>query len=58
MLVGGHTCGQDLWNDRVSNNREAEIDRTGCRGVLQVIHFAEGEHKGKDAILVVEQDLT
>jgi hypothetical protein len=57
MLIGGHACRQDFRNDRIRNDGEAEVDRAGRSGVFQIVHFAEGEHEGKDAFLVVEQDL-
>src|SRR5690606_11852054 len=36
---------------------EAEVDGASRRGIFQVVHFAEGEDEGEDALLVVEQDL-
>ena len=41
---------------RVGDHREAVVDGAGGGRVLQVVHLAEGQHEGKDAVLVVEQD--
>jgi len=57
MLIAGNTCGQDFGDNGVGDHRETEVDRPGSSGVLQIIHFAQGEYKGKDALLVVKQDL-
>ena len=57
MLVGRDAGGQDLGDDGVGDDREAEVDRARRGGVLQVVHFAQRQHEGEDAVLVVEQDL-
>ncbi len=57
VLVARHTRGQDLRDDGIRNYREAIVDRPGCRGILQIIHLAQRQHKGKHTLPVVEQDV-
>ena len=57
MLVLGDAGGEDLGDDRVGQGREAVGDGAGRGGVLQVVHLAQGQGEGKDAVLVVEQDV-
>ena len=57
VLIGGDAGGQDFGDDRIGDDREAEVDRPGRGRVFQVVHFAQGQHKGKDAVLVVHQDV-
>ena len=58
VLVGADAARQDLGDVGVGNHREAEVDGTGGRGVLFVVHLAERQHEGEHPPLVVEQDLT
>ena len=58
MLVGGYTGGQDFGDDRVGDDRETEIDGAGGGGILQVVDFAQGQYKGVDTVLIIEQDVT
>jgi len=58
VLIGGHAGGQNLRDDGVGDDGEAEVDRARRRRVLEIVHLAQRQHKGEDAILVVEQDVT
>src|SRR5208337_3491319 len=67
MLVGANAARQDLRDGRVGNHREAKVDSARRRGVFlireQLLRWrlrvsAQRQHEGKDALLVVEKDLT
>ena len=57
VLVGADAAGQDLGDVGVGDDRKAEVDRAGGGRVLLVVHFAQRQHEGEDAPLVVEQYL-
>ena len=55
MLVGAHAAGQDLGDSRVGHHRKAEIDRPGGQRIFLLVHLAQGQDKGENAVFVVEQ---
>ncbi len=57
MLIGGNAGGQDLGDDRVGNDRKAEVDSPGGSRILEIVNFTQGQYKGEDPILVVKQDI-
>jgi hypothetical protein len=56
VFIRGDTGRQDFGDDRIRDNGEAEVDGARRRGIFQIVHFAQGQHEGKDAFLVVEQN--
>ncbi len=48
MLVIRHAGGQNLGDDGIGNHWEAVVDRSGCRGIFEIIDLTQGQHKGKD----------
>ena len=57
VLVGADAGGQDLRDVGVGDDGEAQVDRAGGGGVLEVVDLAERQHEGEHPVLVVEQDL-
>ena len=56
MFVSGHASGQDFGDNRIGNDGKAVVDGSGCGSILQIVYFAEGQHEGEHALLVIEQD--
>ena len=56
VLVGADARGQDLGDVGLGDGREAVVDGAGRRRVLEVVHLAQGQDEGEDAVLVVAQD--
>ena len=57
VLVGGDAGGQDLRDAGVGDDGEAVVDGPGGGGVLQVVHLAQRQHEGEDALPVVHQNV-
>ena len=55
MLVGADAGWQNLRDVRVRDHREAVIDGASGRGIFVRRDFAQREHEGEDAVLVVLQ---
>ena len=57
VLVASDAGRQDLGDDGVGDDGEAEVDGAGSGGVLQVVDLAQRQHEGEHPVLVVEQDV-
>ena len=57
VLVSADAAGQDLRDIGIGDHREAEVDGARRSGELLVVQFAQRQHEGEYAPLVVEQNL-
>ncbi len=57
VLVRRHAGGQNLRDAGVRDDGEAVVDCAGCGRVLQVIDLTQRQHKRKNALPIVEQDV-
>ncbi len=57
MLVRRDACRQNFGDDGVGDDGEAEVDRSCCRRVFNIVHLTQCQHKSEDAILVVHQNV-
>ena len=58
MFVDGNAGGQNLGDNGVSDDGEAVVKSANGGGVLQVVHLAQSQGKGKATELVVEEHST
>jgi len=57
VFIGADPGGQDLGNGGVGDDREPPVDGPGGVGVPFIGDKAQGQGKGKDPVLVVDEDL-